>query len=509
MNSAELKGEYFKWRQHSDRVQRMTTVPANEPSAVRKKRIQNLLSDYGAFVEYYFPHFCTDAHTGKMIPSAPFHIEAANYLKRNLTCQSVFQWARGHAKSTHMTIFIPLWLKAQGTVKNMVLVGKSEDSALRLLANLQAELENNERYKQDFGQQSKFGNWSVGEFVTTDECHFIALGRGQSPRGLNYKGRRPDYIVVDDLDDDELCRNESRVARLTEWVKEALFGTFGAEGGRFVMVGNLIAKNSVLAAISKTKGVHVTRVNIWDKSGKNPSWKDFWTVERIEERRRFMGYRAFEKEYMNNPITDGAVFMQRNIIFKEMLPLSAYRSMVCYTDPSFKNSATADYKATVLAARTSTGEFHVLKTFAAQCSVSEMVDWHYRIMNFVQGRAPVMYYMEANFMQDLMLDEFRKAGNLAGMHIPVIGDKRQKGDKFARIEAMQPLFERNLVIFNKNEQNAQGMEVLIEQLLAFERGSRAHDDAPDALESAIWMLSRSGRITANKWISQSRPSRKW
>jgi predicted phage terminase large subunit-like protein len=509
MQGNEIKREYFRWRQHSDRVHRMTTVPANEPPAVRKKRIQSLLSDYRAFVEYYFPHFCTDSHTGKTIPSAPFHIEAANYLRDNRTCQAVFQWARGHAKSTHMTIFIPLWLKAQGTVKNMVLVGKSEDSALRLLANLQAEFENNERYLRDFGRQSKFGNWSVGEFVTADECHFIALGRGQSPRGLNYKGRRPDYIVVDDLDDDELCRNESRVARLTEWVKEALFGTFGAEGGRFVMVGNLISKNSVLALISKIKGVHVTKVNIWDKSGKNPSWKAFWTADRIEERRRFMGYRAFEKEYMNNPITEGAVFLQRNLRWGEMLPLGEYRSLVCYTDPSFKNSATADYKATMLVGRAPTGELHLLRAFAAQCSVSEMVDWHYRINSWVAGRVPVLYYIEANFMQDLMLDEFRTIGAAKGIHIPVIGDRRQKGDKFARIEAMQPLFERNLVIFNKNEQNAPGMSVLVEQLLAFERGSRAHDDAPDALESAIWLLSQRNRVTANAWRAQPRTTRRW
>jgi hypothetical protein len=51
--------------------------------------------------------------------------------------------------------------------------------------------------------------------------------------------RRPDCLVVDDLDDDELCRNGSRVARLTEWVTDAVFGAFKAEYGHFVTVGNL------------------------------------------------------------------------------------------------------------------------------------------------------------------------------------------------------------------------------------------------------------------------------
>ena len=64
---------------------------------------------------------------------------------------------------------------------------------------------------------------------------------------------RPDYIVVDDLDDDEMCRSEARVREMTNWIKEALFGCFGGKDGRFIMVGNLISKNSVLQKIIDTR----------------------------------------------------------------------------------------------------------------------------------------------------------------------------------------------------------------------------------------------------------------
>ena len=37
------------------------------------------------------------------------------------------------------------------------------------------------------------------------------------------------------------------------------------------------------------------------------------------------------------------------------------------------------------------------------------------------------------------------------------------------------------------------MQVGIEQTLALERGSRIHDDAPDADEGAIWILQRNTR----------------
>ena len=282
----------------------------------------------------------------------------------------------------------------------------------------------------------------------------------------------------------------------TEWTREALMGTFGAEGGRFIMVGNLISKCSILANIMETPGVHVSRVNVYDKDG-NPAWPEYWTKERIEAKRILVGYRAFEKEYMNNPITLGAVFRQEDIVFGKMLPrLQQYVQLICYTDPSWKATKQADYKATMLVGKTKTGEYHLLKAYADQTSVSNMIEWYYSIEKYVDGRVPVYYYMEANMLQELLLEEVRKQGVARGHVIPIKKDSRKKPDKFARIEAMQPLFEQHLVIFNQEEKDSPGMQVLVEQLLATERGSRMHDDAPDALESAIWMIDRRWGHTA-------------
>lgn len=160
-----------------------------------------------------------------------------------------------------MDIFIPMWLKCQERreINVMVLVGKSEDNANTLLADLQAELQYNQRYINDFGEQYNNGSWEEGQFITKDGTAFFARGRGQSPRGLRYRSHRPDYIVIDDLDDDELCENPSRVQKLTDWVTEALFGALDGGRGRFIMVGNLISKNSVLQKFSEKRGCSCRR----------------------------------------------------------------------------------------------------------------------------------------------------------------------------------------------------------------------------------------------------------
>ena len=214
---------------------------------------------------------------------------------------------------------------------------------MTLLGDLQAELQFNQYIIEDFGEQYNAGCWQEGEFVTKDQCAFFSRGRGQSPRGLRFRDMRPDYIIVDDLDDDEMCRSEARVREMTKWVKEALFGCFGGKEGRFIMVGNLISKNSVLQQIIDSDTVYTSTVYAITKDG-TPAWPECYTIELLRSREKFMGYRSFQKEYMHNPITDGAVFQERWIQWRRMLKPHYYESLVLYIDPSFKDSSKNDYK---------------------------------------------------------------------------------------------------------------------------------------------------------------------
>lgn len=331
--------------------------------------------------------------------------------------------------------------------------------------------------------------------MTKDGTAFFARGRGQSPRGLRYRSHRPDYIVIDDLDDDELCESPARVTRLTNWVKEALFGALDGGRGRFIMVGNLISKNSVLANFCAIDGVHVSQVNIWDKDG-NVSWAAKWTPEEVKEIEKFQGYRSFQKEYMNNPITEGAVFRQDWIKWGKLPNLKKFDEIVLYIDPSFKGTTKNDYKAAKLWGKIGSQLWHI-KAFVRQCSVAEMVRWLYDLYEWslAEGIA-IKWYMEANFMQDTILDEFRREGELRGYQLPISADKRKKPDKFQRVEAISPLWERGFVTYNEAEKNDPDMQAGIDQTLAFEKGMRGHDDAPDADEGAIWFLQRDTRISS-------------
>lgn len=492
---AEILKAQEKWKQHCETVQAATAVNISETAAQRLARIRRLRSDYAAFVDYYFPHWTVNPETGKATPCAQFHIDAANKILKNRNLKAGFMWHRGAAKSTNMDVFVPMWLMIQEhrEINVMVLVGKSEDNAKTLLGDIQAELQYNQRYIADFGEQYNAGSWEEGEFVTRSEVAFFARGRGQSPRGLRYRSHRPDYVVIDDLDDDELVESPARVSKLFDRVRSALFGTLDGGRGRFFMVGNLIAKNSVLAKWCEIKTVHVTRVNIYDRAGRI-SWAAKWAHDEVKQLEAVAGYRAFQKEYMNNPIIEGAVFKNEWIRWGKRPAWSKFSEIVLYIDPSFRGSTKNDYKAAKLWGKVGTTLYH-LRAFVRQCSVAEMVRWCYDLYEWARAHGiAVRWYMEANFMQDTILDEFRREGELHGYQLPITGDKRKKPDKFQRVEAISPLWERGFVIYDESQRDDPDMLVGIGQTLAFEKGMRGHDDAPDADEGAIWILQRDTRV---------------
>lgn len=501
MTITELKKLQQEWNEHCRQIQNLTDTTSlqRENATQKEKRIRRLQRDYDAFCEYYFPHFLTlrDKVTGeplRVIHNATFHNAAAKLVKNTPNLKAVFKWPRGHAKSTHFDIFMPLWLMFQPKrlINFMVIVGKSEDSADRLLGDLQAELQYNKRIIDDFGKQMSVGDWTEGEFTTKDGVCFIACGRGQSPRGLRKREARPDYIVIDDLDDDELCRNPRRVRELTDWVKEALFGALDVGRGRFIMVGNLISKTSVLANICDTKGVHVSTVYAVDNDG-NPTWQEKWTKEEAQDYAAFVGYRAWNKEMMHNPILEGTVFRQEWIRWAKRPAWKEFSEFVLYIDPSWKSKKTSDTKAAKLWAKQGTNLWN-LRAFVRKASVAELVRWCYDIYEWSQNIGiAIRFTMEASFMQDIILDDFTTEGNIRGYQLPITGDSRKKPDKFQRIEAISPLWERGFVFYDQEQRDDPDMQAGLEQLLAFEKGMAGNDDAPDADEGAIYILQKNTR----------------
>lgn len=471
-----------QWDDFAKEMRQATPVNRNETPAEKAKRM-SWLEKEGNEVEwfkYYFPNFCLSEF-------AIFHLKMFKRLIKNKRWFELLMWARELAKSTSVMLIVLYLVLVKKELRNILMVSNSFDNAVRLLMPYKITLTNNQRLINDYGVQEKLGAWTDGEFTTRGGVSFRALGAGQSPRGTRNENFRVDCILIDDIDTDEECRNERRIKEKFKWIQEALIPTVSVSGNyRIIVCGNKIAKTCIVSLCEKLAD-NVSQVNIRNKHGKS-SWPQKNSEADIDKILSLISYASAQKEYFNNPISEGTIF--KEMTYGQMRPLEEYVFLVAYTDPSFKESKKNDFKATVLVGKWK-DEFHIIKAFVDQTTIANMIDWHYQIDDFVKGKVPVYYFMEANFIQDTLLQEFYKEGIKRGKVIPITGDTRKKPKKIVRIEALlEPLNRNGKLILNESEANNPHMVRLEEQFISLEPGSSAHDDAPDAGEGGIYILNQ-------------------
>lgn len=472
------------WELFVKKIQTSTFV-ITETKQEKQARLDNLKSNYRVFVRYYFPHYAESE-------CADYHVEIAENLRDNKKINQINVIYRGGAKSTHVNLLIPCWLIFfYQQINLMVLVGENEQKASLLLRDIQSEMQYNQRIIADFESQMQQGNWSDGEFRIKAGTLFKSLGINQDPRGLRNQQHRIDYISVDDIDTRKKANNQVIVAEQVSKILGALKGGFGRDSQRLVISNNLIHKQGILSnLIEKLKHSPRTKIvwaNAIDENGL-PTWSARYSLEYWAEIKADTPPAEFEREFMNNPIEEGRIFNVEWLQYKPM-QYKEYERLICYGDLSYK--AQGDYKAFVLVGQLkSSEEIHILKTFIRKTTLQEVALWCYELRNKIADNIVIDFYIEANFIQDLMLDTFYEIGKSQGKILNIRGDYRQKPEKFQRIEAMTLYFHRNLIFINQTEKENKDMRILIEQLLMFEKGSSVHDDAPDALEGAIYLLQK-------------------
>lgn len=499
MNSKENKA-ILDFEEHCRKIQEATPVDINDNDQTREARIKRAKKDYNYLFTYYFPHYATDLRTGIITPCSKFQVKAANKLLKSRVIRMLLNWFRGAAKTTHSIIGFPIYLWINKELNCALFIGENEDKAKEHLSALQAEFQHNHRLKRDFGDQYNYGDWSKGRFNLRDGTAFFSLGLGQSPRGIKKRQLRPDYIGADDLDTKKRCKNPTLVKEAGEWLLEDLMGCFGTFAERFVFSNNRISKTSIVEwvkdKLKNTKSFIYSRVVATDGNG-NPNWPERDTKEYWDEKKANTPNRSYEREYNDNPVEDGNIFLDEYLKYKKIPKLSRFDHLVCYADPSWKDKKKNDFKAVRTWGRIGT-HLYLINSFVRQTSIKSMVENMYDVNESIPEDVICYYYMEASFMQDTLLDEFETEGEIRGYQLPIRGDYRAKPDKFQRIEAMEPLYNRGFVFWNADKKDDKDFETGKDQLLAFEKGSSYPDDAPDADEGAIWYLQKSGR-QPGKW----------
>lgn len=486
------------YERHCQRVAKATLTALGEKAAERMARMKVLEADYIKWFEYYFPHYAK-------VKSAPYHKELSDKIIKHPKGKVLAEIYRSGAKSVHIDMGIPLFLMVKGELKFMLLLGETQPKAKRLIGDIQAELVYNQRFLNDYGRKFKDGDWADGDFYTTDGVRFVALGFGQSPRGLREGAQRPDYIAIDDVDSKKHVNNDRIMREAVDYILEDVAGCFDSSDDareRLVFSNNNFHKNSItnrlkkefLAAIKQDKedGVksqyHILTVcAVKDLVTFEPTWPskttaEYWRSKYMKRRRSFL------REFMHMHVEEGKIFKPEYFQWKKMLPLQNYDALCLYGDLSYKEQG--DFKGLVLVGKIGR-ELHIIHTFLRQTSRRNAAKWLYDLWEDRKlHKFNIKLLFEGLFAQDEFVNDFDNEGDERGYHIPITPDKRGKANKDDRIDSTEGFFERRWVWFNEDEKTSSDQTELIDQYLSFEKGSQAHDDGPDAVHGGFDQVNR-------------------
>ncbi|MDN3671498.1 hypothetical protein QWY99_22105 [Flavobacterium branchiarum] len=491
--------EYLElWREFCENMDNATPIDLSETHSAKIKRKQHLEKHPEEWFKYYFPMYYTSE-------PAPFHIRATKRVIANPEWYEVRSWSRELSKSgrTMMeTLYlgiadIPVDIK----VDTILLVSDSLDNAERLLLPYKGSLESNNRIINDYGVQKKIGGWESTEFTTRKGLAFRGIGAGQSPRGTRNKAKRPNLILIDDIDTDEICRNPERVKERVKWIEQALIPTRSISSGlRIIACGNIIAKYCCITEMGKKADIHEV-INIRDKEGKS-TWPQKNTEANIDRVLSLISYESYQKEYFNNPMDGGDTF--KDIIFEKCPQLRHCDNVVIYADPAPSNSdkTNASSKAITIVANKGLN-YYIQKVWVDQMSNAKFCEYLFEAHDICKrgGVDPVYIWIENNslqnpFYEQVILPHIYRINEERNSFLPIRPDDRKKPEKYARIEGgLEPLNRLGHLIFNVVEKTNPHMERLVAQFTSFSRKAKLMD-GPDCVEGAVWTIKEVQITTA-------------
>lgn len=208
------------------------------------------MHDVLAFGQKYFPHYCTHA-------ASRLHQDLAATFKRVLESADSEREAiaapRGHAKSTWASLIFPIYCIVHDLKHFPVIVSNESSLAVSLVEDIAHELEDNEDLARDFPHACGQGPvWQRGRgiLVTRNDVKVLGLGAGKKIRGRKHRQYRPDLIILDDLENDEQCRNPEQRSKMHDWLNKAVLKAKGVAAKCDVFaVGTLLHFDSVLARL--------------------------------------------------------------------------------------------------------------------------------------------------------------------------------------------------------------------------------------------------------------------
>lgn len=441
---------------------------------------------------------------------------ACHYAWWELFCSDYKQVAiaapRRHAKTTAITQTCGLAAVLFRERKYVLIVSDTITQAVQFLAEIKQQLVENDQLRSLF---------KIKEFIKETEDDFICMcedgymfrmsakGAEQKLRGLKWDNARPDLIICDDLENDEIVMNKDRRLKFKRWFYAALLPCMSYKG-KIIYVGTILHNDSLLESLMPKrmdKGLVVEPTKTWlpDKHGKPKVMKNGWVSFKYRahnpdfseilwkehyDKQYFVDKRleyieqgladVYSQEFLNQPLDESLAYFKRSDfrdytdIDKKRFEQPDWKKLMNFyigTDLAVSQSETSDWSVFVVGAMDESGYLYIVDVIRERMDAQEIVE---TILTLERTYAPLAITMEKGQIEK-SIGPFLRQRMLDTGVFPNIQAVSPSVDKLTRARSIQARMRSGAVKFDKVADWYFDFE---DEAVLFPRGK--HDDQVDA-----------------------------
>ena len=378
---------------------------------------------------------------------------------------------RGTAKTTAITFSCTLASALFRDRDFILLVSKTEGQVIRFLANIKTELLTNNELKSQFGI-TRFVKDTEAEVIVEmkDGYQFCIMCKGseQEVRGLQWNGKRPNLIVIDDAEGAEQVMNPQRREKFRNWLFNDLLPC-GSEYCKIRMVGTVLHMDSALERLLKDNLWMSERFAAHNEDFTEILWPEKLPKEKlIEIRQSYINQGnpdGYSQEYLNKPIdAENAYFHKDDFIYSEPPDYLEYYAAI---DFAITKKTKSDYTVIAVAGMDEEGLLHIVDIRRGRWDGFEIIEnmfWvqeKYEPNLFIAEKGQIKHTLDAFLNAEMV-----KRGQYINLHAVT-----PKVDKEQRAKPLQARMRAGGVRFDTEKT---WYAPLLDEMLVFPRGQ--HDD---------------------------------
>jgi len=459
----------------------------------------------------------------KPAPTPQFHKEIWDFVTSN-SKQVAIAAPRYHAKSTAVTHAYTLASVLFREARYVLIVSDTVTQAVQFLGDIKKELLDNDDLRSLFSVSSFPKDTEDDLIVEMEDGHTFriqAKGSEQKLRGLKWANLRPDLVIGDDMENDEIVMNKDRRMKFKRWFYGALIPCVSSTG-KIRIVGTILHLDSLLenlmpaSLLGSHRGVKsLIQEDLKEYSLNKLPWRsikyrahtdDFktllWPEMKSAEEFRLQKddyvrqglADVYSQEMLNIPMDITDTFFKK-ADFVAMKPEDKKKKLIYYAacDLAVSQSQRADYSAFVIGGMDEDGKLYGVHVVKERMDALEIVD---TILMLQKIYKPVLFGLEQGTIQKAigpyLNEEMLKRGEFISTVL-----LKPSGDKLTRARSIQARMRSGACKFDKDAEWYQNFE---DELLRFPRDK--HDDQVDAWAYLGLMLDRMWEAPTEKEIEE-------